>query len=262
MSSKSEHEDEAIGDLLDFLRSQGDQADLVSQPDRDLSSPLTVDAMIEWNGVVVAVDHCLLSRPAELPSAVDHAKTELSRLLPVAVDAGLLLLVSFQPQAGERGQDWGAEYYSRFVELARTAIASGKQADFGSGVGGVKALTPPAGLEPGVEFIYVDDLTGTGVIAEQVEAGIRRTVLAKLDKQLARAKELGHRTGLLVDQQPRPGGNSVVWPAGPETVAAVIRTAVTEHEQGAGPVLNYVWMRRTRRVEDEYCDVQWLLGQP
>jgi hypothetical protein len=257
---KAVHEDEAFEDLLHFLRLQGAEAEIVSRPDRDRSDPLTVDAILRWDGALMAVDHCLLSRPADLVPAADRGKAELTRLLqPIAVESGRLLLVSFQPQVGVQGARWGEHYYRCFVELARMAVAADQQAELSDGISAVRAVLPPQGGEPGVGFLYVDDITGTGLISAQVDAGIREALLSKLNKQLRKAKTQGYWTGLLVDQQPRPGRHSSIWPARPETVAAVVRDLIAEHERDNPHVLDVVWFRATRRLDADRCDVHCLI---
>ncbi|MFJ8347648.1 hypothetical protein ACIQ9J_14990 [Streptomyces sp. NPDC094153] len=242
MTSKSEHEDEALRLLCSELTARGLQATITAHPDRDPCHLLSVDALISVDGEEWAVDHCLLSRAQSLPTAMRAAEGALqAELDQIAVASGHMIVASYLPQTGALGERWGEDYYKRIIELSKQAVAGREWVHGDDGFATVRAIpseTPGAFLAP------FTDTTGNPLVSAQVAAGLREPLLRKLDGQLKRAQEAGYRTALLLDQVPRPGTQShTVWMASPTVVAGVVASIAREHREKNARVLDQVWLR-------------------
>jgi hypothetical protein len=243
MSEKYDHEDAALQTLCDELIARGSRAEITTHPDRDLKHPLTVDALISINGTEWAVDHCLLSRPQLLPTAMEAAEAALqTRLDAIAQEHRCLIFASYLPQTGVKGEKWGAAYYDRIVELAEEAATTSATMVTGDDTFSMVQTCPSD--SPTAVLAPFTDTTGHPGVGTQVDAGLRAPLLKKLDGQLKQAKEAGFPTALLLDQVPRPGVSSrTVWIAGPTTVAAVVTAILQAHGETHPKVLDQVWLR-------------------
>lgn len=238
---KQDHEDAALAALVNELTGRGKSARITDHPDRDPAHPLTVDALIDIDGAVWAVDHCLASRPPQLPPAVMRAEKVLGLALEaLAVQEHCRIIASFTPLSGNPGAAQDATYYEDLILKATNGAATRKavyephrfHVEFTEG-------DPEVVLMPWA----VDSAAGLSS-ADQVEGGLRDAVTKKLNGQLRRAKDASYPTMLLVDQIPRPGTMShTVWTAGPTAVAGAIQRIIGDHRQANPPVLDQVWLR-------------------
>jgi len=242
MTATSDQEDAALQAFCDELTARGHQTRITCNPDRDQHHHLTVDALIDIDGEQWAVDHCLLSRPPQLPPAMKNAEAALqTRLDAIAQEHGRMIVASYLPQTGAVGQQWGTAYYDKLIELAKQAVTTDGLVGGDDGFATAQAVPSQT---PGVVLVPFTDTTGNPLTSAQIDAGLRTPLLEKLDGQLKRAKEAGHRTALLLDQLPRPGTNShTVWNAGPTTIAAVTQHILRDHQQQNPKVLDQVWLR-------------------
>lgn len=238
---KQDHEDAALAALVDELTGRGKSVRITDHPDRISGNTLTVDALIDIDGTVWAVDHCLVSRPPQLPPAVAYAEKVLEPALDsLAVKEQCRIVASFAPLSGNTGKAQDAIFYQDMIAKATASVAARKvvyepnrfRIEFTAG-------------DPEVLLIpwAVDGAAGMSS-ADQVDEGLRDAVTKKLDGQLRRAKEAGYPTMLLVDQIPRPGTMShTVWNAGPTAVAGAIQQIIDDHRQNNPLVLDQVWLR-------------------
>lgn len=242
MNAKSDHEDTALAAFCDELTARGCRVRVTAHPDRYPGHPLSVDALIDIDGEEWAIDHCLLSRPPQLPPAMNAAEAALqTKLDQIAHQHGRVIVASYLPQTGTKGQQWGAAYYDKLIELAEQAAATEGLTSGDDGFATVQAIPSQT---PGAVLVPFTDTTASPFTITQLDAGLREPFLRKLDGQLRRAKEAGYPTALLLDQLPRPGGNShTVWNAGPTTVAAVAARILRDHQQQNPNVLDQVWLR-------------------
>lgn len=240
MNAKEQHEDSALQALADELRVQGHQAAVVANPDRDDSHTLTVDATIEIDGTEWAVDHMLLSRPANLQPAMAEAETALqNRLDAVAKAHKLSLLVSYLPQAkADHTKKQIDDYYASVVQLAEQAGTTNSPA---WGDDGMASAQPFPGMPSAAHLAPFTDTTGSALLGTQLEAGLKTPLAKKLTGQLKDAKDKGWPTILVLDQLPRPGSNSrTVWIASPAGIATVVQRIMNDHRG----VVDQVWLRQ------------------
>jgi hypothetical protein len=239
VSDKEDHEDSALRALRDELIARGRQAEITAHPDRDPAHPLTVDAIFRIDGTEWAVDHCLLSRPHDLPPAMSEAERKLkSRLDSVAQAHQCGLMVSYLPQARSKHTQADADdYYDAIVKLADHAASSG---EFAGGDDGFTTAQPFRSSVPEVQLAPFTDTTGSPFLGTQIEEGIREPLTKKLTRQLRNAKDQGYPVALLLDQLPRAGGNSkTVWLASPAGIAKIVQGIVNKHPG----VADQVWLR-------------------
>ncbi|OLE28816.1 MAG: hypothetical protein AUG49_01300 [Catenulispora sp. 13_1_20CM_3_70_7] len=238
---KQDHEDAALAALVDELTGRGKSVRITDHPDRSPGNTLTVDALIDIDGTIWAVDHCLVSRPPQLPPAVANAEKLLEPALEaLAVKEQCRIVASFAPISGKTGKAQDATFYQDMIAKVTVGIATRKTV-----------------YEPNrfhIEFTEddpevvlmpwaVDGAAGLSS-ADQVDEGLRDAVTKKLNGQLSRAKQVGYPTMLLLDQIPRPGTMcSTVWNAGPTAVAGAIQRIIDDHRHNNPPVLDQVWLR-------------------
>ncbi|MGI8448063.1 MAG: hypothetical protein ACR2MP_12975 [Streptosporangiaceae bacterium] len=240
MSDKDVHEDAALQALVDQLNSRGRRAAIVSRPDRDGSSlaGLTVDATVRIDGQDWAVDHCLLSRPPDLPGALAAATTALQpRLDAVAQQYQCGLAVSYLPQS--TSQHSKKEIGAYYDEVVATAERAAQAKMFAGGADENMAADHFPSTPPVAHLMPFTDTIGSPRMSDQVDAGLTATLAKKLTGQLARAKNLGFPVALLIDQVPRPGKQSTVVSASPMLIARVVQQSLNAHPD----VVDQVWLR-------------------
>lgn len=230
---KTDHEDRALAALVRALVDRGHHVQVVGHPDRVAADPLTVDALVEVDGVLWAVDHCLLSRDGRIPGARQVTEKGLQEQLEaVAASTGIALSVSYKPQTKAEV----TSYVAKVVDMARAVAADGV-ARYDDGHTSV-ALLPHA--EPGeVALSAFLTMTGDAQLSHQIEEGIGKALDKKLTRQLKNAKDLGYPVMLLLDGSPRPGiANDTIWAtAHPETV----RAAVQPHLHAHPSIVDLLW---------------------
>jgi hypothetical protein len=246
MPEKESHEDSAIAALCDELAARGRQVRLLGNPDRDRgrsNTRLTVDALIEIDGTAWAVDHCLVSRPPELPAAMRYAGKALWKPLEeLAGSTHTGMAVQYQPQVDA--------YYAEVLRLAGQACKTGKPvSDFKRGI----LIQGWPDEQSRVTLQAVADLTGSIFLGSQIEAGLADALGRKLADaqgrksagQLKRAKEAGYPVALLLDQVPRPGVHSAtIRIASPARIAKVVQRILNEHPG----VVDQVWLQSSETV--------------
>jgi hypothetical protein len=236
---KSAHEETSLQALVGELRARGRDAKLIARPDVDGHPVLTTDAIIAIDGREWAVDHCLVSRPSDLPPALAQAEAMLQpRLQAVADRYQCGLRVSYLPQgrAAHSLQDI-ERYYEQVIETATSAARSGEMQGGGDEFIAVQVF--PAD-PPTVLLAPFTDTTGSVFLGTQVEAGLQSALTKKLTHQLKRAKDAGWPVALLLDQVPRPGSqNRTVKIATAYTIAQVTQRLLNDHPG----VVDQVWLR-------------------
>ncbi len=233
------HEEGALQALVGELRARGRDAKLVARPDVDGHPELTTDAIIDIDGREWAVDHCLVSRPEELPPAMAQAEAMLrSRLQVVAEQYQCGLHVSYLPQAQDgRSRRDIERYYEDVIQTATLAARTGEIQ--GGSDAFIMVQVFPA--DPAAALLApFTDTTGSAFLGTQVEAGLSRALTKKLTQQLKRAKDAGWPVALLLDQVPRPESrNPTVQVASAYTIAQVTQRLLNKYPG----VVDQVWLR-------------------
>lgn len=244
IDAKEQHEESALQELVNELKARGRQARITGRPDIDGHPVLTTDAVLEVDGREWAVDHCLVSREADLPPAMAQAdKTLSARLQPVADAHSRGLAVSYLPQAKASHTKKEIEnYYDEVVRTAETAAGTGQMAVGHDGFITVQVYDAD---QPEVSLIPFTDTTGNAFLGTQIEAGLAGPLAKKLEGQLKRAKDAGYPVALLLDQIPRPGsGNKTIWLASAYTIAQVTQRALNQHPG----IVDQVWLRPAQKA--------------
>jgi hypothetical protein len=253
---KALHEDGALSALCAELTAQGRLAVIVEHPDRQPGSGLTVDAILDVDGVRWAVDHCLLSRASELPTRMTVAEKSLrDRLDAIALRFGVRLFVAYLPQPVAQDRKTRringiGSYYEALLTHAERAARTREPYLGSDGMAQVHLLEEgwgPGELPP-VVLAPFTNATGSIFIGNEVDAGLREPLTKKLDRQFRPAKALGMRTMLLLDQIPRPGGGHTVWMASPRLVASTVSAILKD--TGGESAIDEVWLRQPPRDED------------
>src|SRR5258706_3036584 len=110
---KALHEETGLNALGDELTGRGRQARITCGPDVDGHPVLYTDAVLEIDGRDWAVDHCLISRPADLPPAMAQAEKTLRARLEVIAERyqrGVYAAYLPQASAGRAAKDIDAYY--------------------------------------------------------------------------------------------------------------------------------------------------------
>ena len=238
MSNKEAHEDTALAALLDELAGRGRQVAIIDHPDRGVPGRMTVDAIIQIDGQKWAVDHCLLSRPPDVPPALAAAEAALQNRLDAVVNTYRCgLIVSYLPQAKNRhSKQQITDYYDQVVALGEQAARTN---DCVTGEDGFASASPFPSHPPIAHLLPETDTTGRGPLG-QIQAGLEDMLEKKLTGQLKKAKDHGLRVALLIDQVPRPGSrNSTVMSAAPTNIARVVQHILNAYPQ----VVDQVWLR-------------------
>ena len=236
---KAKHEETALQALVDELKARGRTAKITGRPDIDGHPTLTTDGIIEIDGREWAVDHCLVSRSADLPPAMAQAERMLRSRLQAVADAHQCgLLVSYLPQANSgRGRQAIEEYYNVVVETAEAAALTGEIHDGSDGF--IYAQVFPAD-PPVVQLAPFLDTTGSAFLGTQIEAGLTAALIKKLTHQLKRAKDAGWPVALLLDQLPRPGSqNRTIWLSSAYTIAQITQRLLNQYPG----IVDQVWLR-------------------
>jgi hypothetical protein len=227
----------ALAALLDELAGRGRQVTIVDHPDGGVPGRMTVDAIIQIDGQKWAVDHCLLSRPPDLPPALAAAEAALQSRLDAVVNTYRCgLIVSYLPQANNRhSKQQITDYYDQVVKLGEQAARTN---DYATGEDRFASASPFPSHPPVAHLLPETDTTGRGPLG-QIQAGLKDTLEKKLAGQLKKAKDHGLRVALLIDQVPRPGSrNSTVMSAAPTNIARVVQHILSAHPG----VVDQVWL--------------------
>jgi len=190
-SAAESREDRVIELVVGDLVESGYAAELVDRPHRNRSRPdlLTVDAELSVGDERWALDVMTLRWRPGLEGAVEKLEARLERDFRSQLDAvNTTLVVTGHVSFDE-------SVIRPLVELARLAVESGQDQVRRD----ESASLWPRSSELGA--VEVQPWLGTTAdVRQEVIASSGETLGRKLRKQLARARELGYRTALSVDQ--------------------------------------------------------------
>jgi hypothetical protein len=249
----------ALGEFCDGLRERGVAATLLSHPEDDPASPLTVDALVRIDGEVCevwAVDHMrLVYEPDLLPAMDDVAESLRTELASLALECDLYLVVSYLPpgrhekresgRAGRRAREREREIFvEQMVAAARQAVTTGNDLFLPDGYTTVQLSRTAL---PGGERVRLMPWTASDSSLEaQVRAGLAEPLRGKLSGQLARPKAAGYPVMLLIDQaQDRDSSHPSHFLASAGTVRPLVEEILAE----APGIVDQVWLRdRSKRL--------------
>ncbi|MFG2402566.1 hypothetical protein [Streptomyces lydicus] len=260
----------AFAALLEAMRREGHQAELLGSPERQqdfyaFTPPIPVDAELAVNGVAGFVDHTVLPAPQEDPRRVatqDAVAVRLIELLTglatAAPGGGLVVHVAAGPWMGA-SKKVGERLYAQVVEMANKAVKRGKPFVDLRRLPQGPFPVPTIGFWPCPDerrvIISFDDLTSgwSGhpgpdghwqFNISDIRPTVGRAIESKLRKQLAgvRAVAEARPIGLLVDCRPMlsPGKKKPepVFDLPPMVAGALIHQ-IAEDWPG---VLNKAWL--------------------
>lgn len=239
------YEREAVRSFTRELARRGRRALVVSWPEDEERDPrgLTVDALLDIDGELYAVDHSRVTYgPRVVPALVESDRRLAERLERLAAAHGRAIVVSLAPPDGSPGAR--DAFLDLVVELAEAALLDGTSYLADDGATSVQLLPTPT-IRGGPNRVAIfGRLASTPSVEEQVRSALRAPVEKKLSRQLARARSLGYRAILLLDQYPPP---AAVAPsnelAAPATIASVMGDLVVDHPG----VLTESWLRDAGR---------------
>lgn len=236
-------EERAVAALCAALTAAGRPAHPTGrQPDRDPEDPLTIDAVIDVNGVEHVVDVCSVTIDSRWPQAINRADLILTAALDQeAAAAGLVVDVTLVPQVGDPGQPWGTGYYEGIIQTARRLLPEGpgmedEVIDDGTYV---RIRTHPQ-TDDGRHVVLRPWLSASPDILEETTKNLAPPVEKKLNGQLANAKAAGYPVILLLDQVAPP--DTGLWRnfmASPSTIAQAIAPLLAAQPG----IVDEVWLR-------------------
>jgi hypothetical protein len=236
-------EDEVIEIVLDSLVSAGVPARITDRPDRSRNTPgYTVDAELEVNGVSWALDVMTLRWNSLLESRVARLEKRLIQEFAAPLEAmRRVLSVTCHPPRDLRDME-------RIVTMARNTVDTSRETLKGDEGASLYARPSdwPADLPP----ITVSPFLGEHAqIRAEIVSSSGESLAKKLNGQLARARLLGKRIGLAIDQRGSSdlkfGAN---WMAHSETIAM----AIQEVEQETARSLDFLAIAKADNT------VEWL----
>jgi hypothetical protein len=197
----------------DLIRS-GRSAALVDRPDGnpDRADGLTVDAELSVDGERWAMDVTTLRWRRDLEGSVQKLKTRLEKEFGAQLRAtGRMLVLTCHVSSDE-------PVIRSLIELARRAVASGLDQTRGDEAAVLVPSMPELGL------VEVQPWLGQSAnLREEILLSSGEPFTKKLKGQLSRARELGYRTCLAIDQRGSPdlqfGANVMPLPG---TIAAAV----------------------------------------
>ena len=235
------YERAAVHALVRELAERGRRAVVVSWPEDEERDPrgLTVDALVDIDRELYAVDHSRVTYGPHVPATPDESASGLAqRLDRVAADHGRAIVVSLAPSPGAQTVRDG--FYDDVVELAEAALLDGTSLLAEDGTTSVQVLQTPTIGGSSDRVAIFGWVASTPTVREQVQSALRAPVEKKLTRQLARARTLGYRAILLLDQVAPP---DAVAPsnemASPATIGSVLNDLVLRHPD----VLSECWLR-------------------
>lgn len=220
----------AFAALLEAMRNEGHQAELLGSPERQndlypFTPPIPVDAEVAVNGVAGFVDHTVLPAPQEDQRRVATQDAVAERLIGLLTDlaanapgGGLIVNLAARPWMGV-SRKAGDRLYAQIVDMASKAIKRGKPFVDMRQLPRGPFPVPTIGFWPcpddrRVIISFTDIASGwSGRIASdgrwrfsinEIRPSIGRAIESKLRKQLAgvRAVAANRPIGLLIDSRP------------------------------------------------------------
>lgn len=232
--TRQEWERDAIRGLLDVL-SVSEAVRLLGHPEDELTSPLTVDALVDRDGKVWAVEHMRLALDDRLPPAVAEVDQQLKEFVGELSDSlDLRIEVVVQPPVGD------TKTRRRYFTDLRSMIE------------GAAIDRQDVVCEDGTQVLVEADGTGSRVstwmqdtpdLAQLVRWTSGLVLERKLEEQLPPATAEVDRIGLLLDQQHPPDTRQ--WPnwlvRHPSTILAGLGDVLATHPG----ILDEIWLRDT-----------------
>jgi hypothetical protein len=223
--------------IADLLRS-GCTATLVDRPDRnsDRIDGLTVDAELAIDEERWALEVTTLRWRQGLEGAVQKLESRLAKEFGAQLEAvGRTLTLTCHVSTDER-------VVRALVELVRAAVVSGQNQQRGDEAASLWPWAPELGA-----LVVQPWLSQTANVREEIVLSSGDALGKKLRRQLSRARALGYRTCLALDQR---GSTDLKFGANflplPDTIVA----AVAEVEADAGDSLDaLVLIREDDRVD-------------
>ncbi|MFD3612610.1 hypothetical protein ACFWXA_32000 [Streptomyces atroolivaceus] len=260
----------AFAALLEAMRNEGHQAELLGSPERQrdlypFTPPIPVDAEVAVNGVAGFVDHTVLPAPQEDQRRVATQDAVAERLIGLLTDlaaeapgGGLIVNLAASPWMGV-SKKAGNRLYAQVVDMASKAVERGKPFVDMRRLPQGPFPVPTIGFWPCPDerrvIISFTDLTAgwSGRLdpaghwrfnIDEIRPTIGRAIEGKLRKQLAgvRAVAATRPIGLLIDSRPMlsPGKKK------PEPVfdlpPFVVSHLIHEITQAWPGVLNKAWL--------------------
>lgn len=233
-------EDEVVGIVVSDLLATGHTAELLDRPDRnpDRTDGLTVDAELGVDGERWAMDVITLRYASELESIVAKLTARLKREFGPQLDAtGTRLSVVGHVLVDEGGMEG-------LIDLAQRAVRSGEQ----EWNGGELAFVQPR--PAGEDSVGVDPWLGrTADLRVELITSSGEAISKKLLRQFGRARGLGYRTCLALDQK---GASDLQYPGNFLPSPHTVLRAVTDIEHHLGVAADALALLATGG------SVQWL----
>ena len=247
----------AVQEFCDALaEQQGVVAAVISHPEDDPASPLTVDALVSVDGAVWAADHMRLVYERDLIPAVDDVAERLrAELEKLAVEYDRYFVVTYVPpglakereggRAGRRARTVERDaFVDRVVALGRQAVTTGNDRFLHDGYTTVRFALRPM---PDGQRVQLMAWGSNGPWLEaQVHAGLAEPLRGKVSGQLARAKAAGYPVMLIIDQVQDPDSDQ---PSQFLATAGTVRPLVEAVLQETPGIVDTVWFRdRNKRL--------------
>lgn len=209
-----QRENAVIDRVVDSLIRSGQLVTILDRPDRSHrgGDGLTVDAELAVGGERWALDVMTLRWQSELESLVQKLKRRLEDEFGTQLDnAGKTLIVTCHISSDE-------QHIRALVDLSRQTMGSGQSRRRGSEVVSLWSRSPQLGA------VKVEPVLGQSAnVREEIVLSLGDALKKKLRGQLSRARALGYRTSLAIDQRGAPDlefrANVLALP---ETVASAI----------------------------------------
>lgn len=214
--SACEREDQVVDLVIADLSRSGRLVKVVDRPDRGQSrriDGLTVDAELEVDGERWALDVTTLRWHSGLEGAVQKLKVQLTEEFgPQLEAAGRSLIVICHISKNEKS-------ILSILELVRQAVVSGRNQRHGDESAAFCPWSPALGA------VEVQPWLGQSAnLTEEIVLSFGNPLEAKLKGQLLKARSLGYRTCLAIDQRGSPdlkyGANFL---PSPETILIAIQ---------------------------------------
>lgn len=194
--SACEREDQVVDLVIADLSQSGRLARVVDRPDRGQSrraDGLTVDVELEVDGERWAMDVTTLRWHSGLEGAVQKLEDRLTKEFGPQLEAvGRTLIVTCRVSKNEKS-------IHSIIELARQAVVSGQNQRRGDEAAALYPWSPELGaveVQP-----WLGQLTN---LTEEIVLAFGNSLEEKLKGQLVKARALGYRTCLAIDQRGSP----------------------------------------------------------
>lgn len=199
--TRRDWERHAIRGLLDVL-SVGETVRLLGHPEDDPTSPLTVDALVDRDGQVWAIEHMRLALDDRLPPAVAEVDQQLKDFVgELSASLNVRIGVAVQPPAGNTKAR--RRYFANLRSIIEVAAANHEDVVLEDGT---QVLVDPGGAGSRVSTWMQD----TADLTQLVRRTSGPVLARKLEEQLSPASAEVDRIALLLDQQHPPDTRQ--WP--------------------------------------------------